>query len=109
MVAWYWILITVLLTNAITSFTYEYFEWSNLWVDFLSWLALIVLYVPLAIYHICLKNTISPVAPAQFEKIQTNWEAEGRCKLHYLFKGIYFCTDFKASKLWNKIFFLRVK
>ena len=99
MIPWYWIIIAILITNAITSFTYEYFEWTNVWVECIAWLALIILYVPLAIYHVCFKNTIHPISPARLEELRSLWAKDDRCKLHYWFKGIYFCTDPKASKM----------
>ena len=106
MIAWYWVLIAILLTNAVTSFTYEYFEWSNLWVDFLAGLAIIVLYIPLGIYHICFKNTLHPITTARLEELRALWAEDECVKIRHLGKGLYFCTDPKASKLWNKIFFL---
>ena len=109
MVAWYWILVAILLTNAITSFTYELFEWENLWVDFIGLLALVVLFVPLTTYHIFFKNTIHPITETRFEELKTLWAKDERCKVNHVCGGLYFCTDPKARRLWNKIFFLRVK
>ena len=109
MVSWYWIIVAILATNAITSFTYEVFEWDNLWVSFISGLALIALFVPFSIYHVCFKNTIHPISTARLEELRKKWASDGRCKIHHWFGGLYFCTDPKASRLWNKIFFLRVK
>ena len=109
MIAWYWIVVAVLITNAITAFTYEVFEWENLWVNFISGLALIVLFVPFSIYHICFKNTIHPISPARLEELRKKWASDGRCKIHYWFGDLYFCTDPKASRIWNKVFFIRVK
>ena len=109
MIPWYWIIVAVLITNAITAFTYEYFDWDNLWVDFICGLTFIVLFVPLSIYHICFKNTINPISTARFEEVQEKWTSDGRLKIHHWFGGLYFCTDFKASRIWNKIFFLRTK
>ena len=109
MVAWYWIIVAILLTNAITSFTYEYFEWDNLWVDFIGLLALVILYVPLTIYHIFFKNTTHPITTTRFEELKTLWAEDERCKVSHVCGGLYFCADPKARRLWNKIFFLRVK
>jgi hypothetical protein len=109
MVAWYWVIVAILITNAITSFTYEFFEWDNLWVDFIGLLALIILYVPLSLYHIFLKNTIHAITPIRFEKLMTSWKNDRRMKVFSLPYGFYFCVDPMALKLWNKIFFLRVK
>lgn len=109
MIPWYWIIVAILVTNAITTFTHEVFEWDNLWVDFIGWLAIIVLFVPLSIYHICFKNTIHPISAARLEELREKWAGDGRCKIYHWFGGLYFCTDPKASHIWNKIFFLRVK
>lgn len=109
MVAWYWIIIAVLLANAITSFTYEYFEWDNVWVNIIGFLALVVLYVPLYIYHVALKNTIHPITETRFAELRKLWADDERCKVYKIGGGLYFCADPKASRFWNKIFFLRVK
>ena len=109
MISWYWIIVAVLTTNAITAFTYEFFDWDNLWIDFICGLAFIVLFVPFSIYHICFKNTIHPISTARLEELQEKWANDGRFKIHHWFGSLYFCTDFKASRIWNKIFFLRTK
>lgn len=108
MVAWYWIIVAVLITNAITSFTYEWFEWDNLWVDFIGWLALIVLYLPLSIYHIFFKNTIHSITHSRFNELMEKWKEDRRMRTFSMPFGLYFCVDPKASRLYNKIFFLRV-
>ena len=109
MIAWYWLLIAILVTNAITAFTYEFFEWDNIWTDLLAWLALVVLYVPLSIYHICFKNTVHPISSTRMEELKKLWSADKRVKIYELPCGFYFCTDWNASKLWNKVFFIRIK
>ena len=103
------IIVVILVTNVITAFTYEVFKWDDLWVNFIGGLALIVLFVPLSIYHICFKNTTRPISTARFKELQKEWASNNRCKIHHWFSGLYFCTDPKASRIWNKIFFLRVK
>ena len=109
MIPWYWIIVAVLITNAITAFTYEYFDWDNLWVDFICGLALIALFVPVSIYNICFKNTIHPISTVRLEELRKQWASDGKCKIHHWFGGLYFCTDLKTSRIWNKIFFLRTK
>ena len=109
MISWYWIIVAVLITNAITAFTYEYFDWDNLWVEFICSLALIVLFVPVSIYNVCFKNTIHPISTARFEELREKWMNDGKCKIHHWFGSLYFCIDLKASHIWNKIFFLRAK
>ena len=109
MISWYWIIVAVLITNAITAFTYEYFDWDNLWVEFICGLALIVLFVPVCIYNICFKNTIHPISIARLEELREKCANNDRLKIYHWFGSLYFCTDFKASRIWNKIFFLRIK
>ena len=109
MISWYWIIVAVLITNAITALTYEFFDWDNLWVDFIGGLALIVLFVPISIYNICFKNTIHPLSAVRFEELRKNWVSDGRCKIYHCFGSLYFCANPKTSRIWNKIFFLRTK
>ena len=110
MVDWYWLIVVFLLTNAITSFTYEYFEWQNLWVDIIGGLAFIVLYLPMSFYHIFLKNTIHPISQTRFNEIQEKWiKTKEISKSIKIGKNLYLWIDPNAKHLYNKVFFVRVK
>ena len=110
MISWYWIIVAVLLTNAITCFTYEFFDWENVWTEIISFLALIVLYVPISIYHIFFKNTIHPVEENRFEEICREWfSKKDGTKYFHCFGNLYFWIDPAAKHYYNKIFFVRVK
>jgi hypothetical protein len=110
MIDWYWLIVVFLLTNAITAFTYEFFEWENLWVEVIGWLALIVLYLPLSFYHIFFKNTLHPISQTRFNELQEKWiETKEINKSIKIGKNLYLWIDLDAKRLYNKAFFVRVK
>ena len=108
MVAWYWIIVAFVIGNAFAAFTYELFEWDNIWVEIVSTLAIIVLYPILAIYHICFKNTIEPVSRERHEKLKEEWLRDRKSKCFNLCEHFCFWVDPEAKQLWNKIFFIRM-
>ena len=81
MVAWYWLIVVFLLGNAFATFTYEWFEWDNIWSEIVATLALVVLYIPMAFYKIFLNNTIHPVSRERHEKLKAEWlkDRESKC------------------------------
>ena len=110
MVNWYWLIVVFLLTNAITAFTYEFFEWDNLWVDIIGGLAYVVLYIPIGFYHIFFKNTLHPISQSRFNEIQEHWiKTKEISKSIKIGKNLYFLVDPDAKRLYNKVFFLRIK
>ena len=108
MVALYWIIVAFIFGNAFAAFTYEWFEWDNVWTDIVATLALIVLCLPLSIYHICFKNTIHPVSRERHEKIKEEWLRDRKSKCFNLGNHFCFWFDPQAKKLFNKIFFVRI-
>lgn len=110
MISWYWIIVAILLTNAVTCFTYEFWDWKNIWAEIISFLALIVLYVPVGLYHIFGKNTIHPVEENTFKEVRREWYSkDDGSKCFHVFGNLYFWIDPTAKHLYNKIFFVRVK
>ena len=108
MVAWYWLIVAFLLGNAFATFTYEQFEWDNIWSSIVAFLALIVLYIPMAFYKIFLNNTIHPVSRERYERLKAEWLKDSKSKCFNLGKHFIFWIDPKATRLFNKIFFLRI-
>ena len=108
MVAWYWIIVAFILGNAFAAFTYKWFEWDNIWAEIVATLAIIVLYLPMAIYKIFLHNTIHPVSRERHERIKAEWLRDRKSKCFNLGKHFVFWIDPKAKKLFNKIFFVRI-
>jgi hypothetical protein len=108
MVAWYWIIVAFILGNAFAAFTYEWFEWDNVWTEIVATLAMVVLYLPMAIYKIFLHNTIHPVSRERHEKLKAEWLRDRKSKHFNLGKHLVFWIDPKAKKLFNKIFFVRI-
>ena len=108
MVVWYWLIVAFLLGNAFATFTYEQFEWDNIWSSIVAFLALIVLYIPMVFYKIFLNNTIHPISRERFEKLKTEWLKDRKSKCFNLGKYFVFWIDPKATRLFNKIFFVRI-
>lgn len=109
MIPWYWVLVAFLLGNAFATLTYELFDWENIWVNIVSTLALIVLYIPMSIYKIFFHNVIHPISKIRHEEMVETWVKNDTSKNYHLFKNIYFWIDPDAKRIHNKIFFIRVK
>lgn len=108
MVAWYWLIVAFLLGNAFATFTYELFEWDNIWSSIVAFLALVVLYIPMAFYKIFLNNTIHPITRERYERLKAEWLKDSKSKCFNLGKHFIFWIDPKATRLFNKIFFVRI-
>ena len=109
MVAWYWLIVVFLLTNALTSFTYEWFDWENVWTNIIAFFALVILYIPMAIYVIFFKNTIHPIPEARWNEITNDAKFMDDSKFYHLFGTFYLWIDPDASRLYKKAFFAKVK
>lgn len=99
MVAWYWLIVSAVGGIVFTKFCDEYFDWDNVLTEIISWIALVVLYIPLFIYHVFFKLTIKPVSADRLEEFHlVPFKRWGNLALF---------VDKKAHSLWNKVFFLR--
>lgn len=93
---------------AFATITDEWCEWENTLTDILAWIALIIGFVPLAFYCIFFKLTIfHPTTQEKFEEVK---KVSGEtCKIYRVCGNVYFWIDLKANKIYNKVFFVRVK
>ena len=102
MVAWYWLIVSAIGGIVIAKACEEIFDWDNILTEVISFLTLVISFIPLCIYTIFFKLTIKPVRRKKWDKVELT------VKKH-LFGNLWFCVDKKASRLWNKIFFVRLE
>lgn len=107
------ILITVLITWVILSAVYMIGEKFDLIYDdvflFIFCAPLTFLIITIGglgmILYMPVRNVIRPCPRERFEKVSLTLSG----KLYKILPNLYFCTDPKAKKLLNKMFFVRVK
>ena len=108
MVAWYWLILAFCVGIAFATITDEWCDWENTLTDVLAWIALIIGFVPLTFYCIFLKLTVFyPTTREKFEEVKK--VSEETCKIYRVCGNVYFWIDLKATKIYNKVFFIRVK
>jgi hypothetical protein len=102
MVAWYWLIVSAIGGIVIAKACEEIFDLDNILTEVISFLALVIAFIPICIYRIFFRLTIKPVLKRRWDK------ADLTLKKH-LFGNLWFCVDKEAKYLWNKIFFVRVE
>ena len=101
MVAWYWLIFSALGGMVFTKFCDEFFDWDNILTDFISFCTLVVIFIPCTIWNVFFKMTIKPVPKEKIEKAGlVPFKRWGNLCLF---------IDKKASDVWAKIFFVRIK
>lgn len=107
MVAWYWLIVAFLLGMAFVAFTEAWFDYENIFLDIASIVGLIVCFIPCMFYCCFVKNVLRGVASNKFEEVKkTIGKSE---KVIHVCGRLYLWIDKDAKKIWNKIFFVRVK
>ena len=109
MINWYWLIVAIVVTNFLTTATEGFIPWDDIWCGLLAAIFTFFAYIPYALYCIFLWNVIHPVAQIRFDKMCEEWVKNNTSKVHHLFSNFYFWIDPDANKLYNKIFFVRVK
>ena len=104
MVAWYWLIVSAIGGIVIAKACEEIFDWDNILTEVISFLTLVISFVPVCIYTIFFKLTIKPVRRTKWDKVKGNLTLT-----KHLFGNLWFCVDKQASHLWNKIFFVRLE
>lgn len=109
MIAWYWIIVAVLVTHIITVAISEQLELPYWWAEIFSSIVLVIVFIPVMFYRIFLRLTIKPVSQTRFDTMRKDWVENDTSKVYHVFRNIYFWVDPDAKRYWNKIFFLRVE
>ena len=102
MVAWYWLIVSAVGGIVIAKLCEEIFDWDNILTEAISFLTLVISFIPICIYGIFFRLTIKAVPQKRFDKVDLTLKK-------HLFGNLWFCVDKQASHLWNKIFFIRIK
>lgn len=106
MVAWYWILISVVVSNFLTVLLSYKINFENLWEDFLCILFYPFVWVgnfPYAFF----RNFFIPATQQQFEEVMTT--ETDKETIYKLSKNVYLWHDKKAKKIHNHWFLVRIK
>lgn len=110
MVAWYWLIISAIGGIVFAKFCEELFDWDNFLTETISFLTLVVCFIPIVIYNIFFKLTLKhPVERNRWEELHRNNNPFADNKETKITKNLYLCYDLKAKRIWNKIFFVRIK
>lgn len=104
MVAWYWLIVSAIGGIVIAKACEEIFDWDNILTEVISFLTLVISFIPICIYRIFFRLTIKPVLRKRWDKVKDNLTLK-----KHLFGNLWFCVDKQASYLWNKIFFVRLE
>lgn len=106
MVAWYWILITVVITNFLTILFSNKIDFETFWEEFIN-----ILFYPLiwlGIFpYVFFRGLVRPTSRQRFDEViatKTNNEI-----VHKLSENIYLWHDRGAKKLQHHFFLIRVK
>ena len=102
MVAWYWLIVSAIGGIVFAKLCEEIFYWDNFLTEAISFLTLVISFIPLCIYGIFFRLTIKPVLRKRWDKVDLTLKK-------HLFGNLWFCVDKQACHLWNKIFFVRLE
>lgn len=102
MVAWYWLIVSAIGGIVFAKLCEEIFDWDNILTEAISFLTLVISFIPICIYRIFFRLTIKPV-------LKRRWDKTNLTLKKHLFSNLWFCVDKEAKHFWNKIFFVRVE
>lgn len=105
MVAWYWVLISIVMSNFLTVLLSNIINFENLWEDFLFTLFYPFVWIgnfPYAFF----RNFFVPATQQQFDEATTEADKE---TIYKLSKNVYLWHDKKAKKIHNHWFLVRIK
>ena len=106
MIAWYWVLISIVMSNFLTVLLSNIVNFENLWEDFLFTLFYPFVWIgkfPYAFF----RNFFVPATQQRFEKAMTT--KTDKETIHKLSKNVYLWHDKKAKKIHNHWFLVRIK
>ena len=105
MVAWYWVLISMVVSNFLTILLSYKIDFESLWEDFLF-----ILFYPFVwvgnFSYAFFRNFFIPATQQQFEEVATGTDRE---TIYKLSKNVYLWHDKKAEKIHNRWFLVRTK
>lgn len=106
MIAWYWVLISVVMSNFLTVLLSNIVNFENLWEDFLF-----ILFYPFVwigkFPYVFFRNFFIPVTQQRFDKAMTT--ETDKETIYKLSKNVYLWHDKKAKKIHNHWFLVRIK
>lgn len=106
MIAWYWVLISIVMSNFLTVLLSNIINFENLWEDFLFALFSPLVWIgnfPYAFF----RNFFIPATQQQFEEAMTT--ETDKETIYKLSKNVYLWHDKKAKKIHNHWFLVRIK
>nr|DAG55904.1 MAG TPA: hypothetical protein [Caudoviricetes sp.] len=105
MVAWYWVLISVVVSNFLTVLLSYKINFEDFWED--SLFALFYPFVWVGIFpYVFFRNFFISVTRQQFEEVATGADKK---TIYKLSKNVYLWHDKKAKKIHNRWFLVRIK
>ena len=105
MVAWYWVLIFVVVSNFLTTLFSSIIDFDDFWEKILFILFYPFFWIgnfPYAFF----RNLFIPATQQQFEKVTTGTDRE---TIYKLSKNVYLWHDKEAKKIHNHWFLVRIK
>lgn len=106
MIAWYWVLISIVVSNFLTVLLSNIINFENLWEDFLFTLFSPFVWIGKFPY-VFFRNFFIPVTQQRFDKaMATETDKE---TIYKLSKNVYLWHDKKAKKIHNHWFLVRIK
>lgn len=100
-------LVCFLLGGGVAEFARNWFDYESILTDFFAGVALVVLFIPLTIYNIFFKLTLVH-RPTQ-EQVDLALNTCERERHYHLCGKLFLHFDPEATKMWNKVFLLRIK
>lgn len=107
MVAWYWLIVAFLLGMTFVALADEWFDYENIIFEIASAVTMVVCFIPCSFYCCFIKNVFPGVDPNKFEEVRKTMDKSE--KVIHVCGRLYFFIDKDANKIWNRIFFVKVK
>lgn len=107
MIAWYWLIVAFLLGMAFVVLIDAWFDYETIVFEIASAVAMVVCFIPCVLYCCFIKNVIPGVDPDKFEEVKKIMDKSE--KTIHLGGRWYFFINKDANKVWQKVFFVRLK
>lgn len=108
MIEWYWLILTVISGIVIGVLLNDYIEEPV--TSSFAFVICIITFIPICIYQMFIRFTLYPVDVETFERMKSiSKDKKGKTKYKQLFGNFYIWFDWKASKIQNKIFLVKLK
>lgn len=105
MIAWCWLIAAFILGSVVATFTWNYFDYDNLFTNILEGVTVVVIYpfmLPLHFFWCVFR----PVSQETWNKFVAN---NPESKIFRICGKLYFCFDSKAGHWFQKAFLVRLK